>query len=274
MQLPVGSNGAELEERIIQHLAAAAAMGRAHHIARREGQRSRASGQGRPQFLVFSTHPSAPAGAVTASLAQRGGENEQAPAITVASPSAPLTVLGEQPSNQTPELSPVQDGQIPSSASGSTTLGSSQSGLSFNNRSSAGHSSPVNQDRAGPSEFQSFSESLKSRFNAVSMRYKDSISKSTRGWRERFFSRSTSMADLSTEVKREVNAGIARVSSMMERLETRQNSRATTASIPNNLEGSSVTEPNNQSIAENTRGSSPLNDSNTSTYCAASSGSH
>ncbi|XP_010248036.1 PREDICTED: E3 ubiquitin-protein ligase RHF2A-like isoform X2 [Nelumbo nucifera] len=272
--LPVGSNGAELEERIIQHLAAAAAMGRAHHIARREGQRSRASGQGRPQFLVFSTHPSAPAGAVTASLAQRGGENEQAPAITVASPSAPLTVLGEQPSNQTPELSPVQDGQIPSSASGSTTLGSSQSGLSFNNRSSAGHSSPVNQDRAGPSEFQSFSESLKSRFNAVSMRYKDSISKSTRGWRERFFSRSTSMADLSTEVKREVNAGIARVSSMMERLETRQNSRATTASIPNNLEGSSVTEPNNQSIAENTRGSSPLNDSNTSTYCAASSGSH
>lgn len=43
MQLPVGANSAELEERIIQHLAAAAAMGRAHHIGRREGQRIRSS---------------------------------------------------------------------------------------------------------------------------------------------------------------------------------------------------------------------------------------
>lgn len=43
MQLPVGANSAELEERIIQHLAAAAAMGRAHHISRREGQRIRSS---------------------------------------------------------------------------------------------------------------------------------------------------------------------------------------------------------------------------------------
>ncbi|KAJ6853575.1 E3 ubiquitin-protein ligase RHF2A-like [Iris pallida] len=41
--LPVGTNEAELEERIIQHLAAAAAMGRAHHIARREGQRGRSN---------------------------------------------------------------------------------------------------------------------------------------------------------------------------------------------------------------------------------------
>ncbi|KAI8012626.1 E3 ubiquitin-protein ligase RHF2A [Camellia lanceoleosa] len=38
--LAVGANDAELEERIIQHLAAAAAMGRAHHhIARRDGPR-------------------------------------------------------------------------------------------------------------------------------------------------------------------------------------------------------------------------------------------
>lgn len=38
-------------------------------------------------------------------------------------------------------------------------------------RSPASHSSPPNQDRAGPSDFQSFSESLKSKFNAMSMRY-------------------------------------------------------------------------------------------------------
>ncbi|KAK9122968.1 hypothetical protein Sjap_012570 [Stephania japonica] len=66
--VPVGATDVELEERIIQHLAAAAAMGRAHHIARREGQRSRSTAQGRPQFLVFSTHPSGP---VSASSARR-----------------------------------------------------------------------------------------------------------------------------------------------------------------------------------------------------------
>lgn len=38
-------------------------------------------------------------------------------------------------------------------------------------RGSAAHSSPINQDRAGPSEFQSFSDSLRSRLNAVSLKY-------------------------------------------------------------------------------------------------------
>lgn len=36
---------------------------------------------------------------------------------------------------------------------------------------SPSHSSPNSQDRAGPSELQSFSDSLKSRFNAMSSRY-------------------------------------------------------------------------------------------------------
>ena len=63
MQLPAGVDNAELEERIIQHLAAAAAaMGRARHGTRREGHRSsRPSTQGgHPQFMVFSPHPNAP----------------------------------------------------------------------------------------------------------------------------------------------------------------------------------------------------------------------
>ncbi|KAL4591880.1 hypothetical protein LXL04_004854 [Taraxacum kok-saghyz] len=57
--LPVGVNDSELEERIIQHLAAAAAMGRARHLGRREGSRTRSTPHGRPQFLVFSTSPNA-----------------------------------------------------------------------------------------------------------------------------------------------------------------------------------------------------------------------
>lgn len=60
MQLPASATEAELEERIIQHLAAAAAMGRARHIARREGHRSRTSAQARPRYLGFSAQPTVP----------------------------------------------------------------------------------------------------------------------------------------------------------------------------------------------------------------------
>lgn len=70
----------------------------------------------------------------------------------------------------------------------------------------------------------------------IFQRYKESISKSTRGWKERLFSRNNSMGDLGTEVRREVNAGIATVSRMMERLETRENSDGQSASISDSLD--------------------------------------
>ncbi|KAF8398007.1 hypothetical protein HHK36_016933 [Tetracentron sinense] len=265
--LPVGGNDAELEERIIQHLAAAAAMGRAHHIARREGQRNRSSAQGRPQFLVLSTHPNAPPASTFP--AQRG-ENEPAPAITAANPYVPLTAVGDEPSHGITQLPSAQTDQIPNSASGSSVLAANRHGISHNNRSSASQSSLPSQDGAGQSDFHSFSESLKSRFNAVSMRYKESISKSTRGWKDRLFSRNNSMADLGPEVKREVSTGIASVSRMMERLETRENSRDSGASVSNNLEDCPVTEQSNQGIAETCN--FPLKDSNASASCGSSSG--
>ncbi|CAL5349195.1 unnamed protein product [Camellia sinensis] len=54
---PVDANDAELGKRIVQHLAAGATMGRAHHhIARRDGPRSQSSVHGRPQFLVHLFH--------------------------------------------------------------------------------------------------------------------------------------------------------------------------------------------------------------------------
>lgn len=104
------------------------------------------------------------------------------------------------------------------------------------------------------------------------VRYKESISKSTRGWKERLFSRNNSMADLGSEVRREVNAGIASVSRMMERLDTRENNGAGQASVSNHLVDS-VTEQSNQNERE-TRAENPLNDSNTPAACAASSGSN
>ncbi|GJX14999.1 hypothetical protein Tco_0206757 [Tanacetum coccineum] len=41
IQLPVGVNDSRLEDKIIQHLAAAATMGRTHHVRQREGSRNR-----------------------------------------------------------------------------------------------------------------------------------------------------------------------------------------------------------------------------------------
>ncbi|XP_044481782.1 E3 ubiquitin-protein ligase RHF2A-like [Mangifera indica] len=278
--LPVGANDAELEERIIQHLAAAAAMGRARHISRREGHRNRSSAHGRPQFLVFSGHPnSTPAGPVSSSPIQRG-EGEPAPTAT---PSSPPSV-GEDPSRSNVQLLSVQGDNGLASPSGSNALSPNKQGNTANNRSSPNQSSPNSQDRAGPSEFQSFSESLKSRFNAVSMRYKESISKSTRGWKERFFSRNNTTADLGSEGRREVNTGIgiATVSRMMEHLETRDNVRTDTASVTNgtnslvtelNNPNSSGPESNNQQISGSLV-NSPVTDNKGQASCAASSGSN
>nr|KJB21693.1 hypothetical protein B456_004G011800 [Gossypium raimondii] len=165
--LPVGVNDAELEERIIQHLAAAAAMGRAHHISRREALRNRSSAQGRrPQYLVFSHSNDEPSSTgPISSLSPTQSEGEPAPPITVGSPSFPARTAGEEsPASIT--LPSVQAYQQPASASSSSILLVNDRGNSSNTRTS-----PNSQDRAGPSEFQSFSESLKSRLNAVSTRY-------------------------------------------------------------------------------------------------------
>ncbi|KAI3993802.1 hypothetical protein MKX01_002815 [Papaver californicum] len=260
--LSVGANDSELEERILRHLAAAAAMGRAHHFARRESQRT-SSIQGHSQYMVFSPNSDVgPSGPVSGSTAQRRREHERNPLVTGVSPSAPLVRNGEEPPQSGSVLPSVRTDQIPVQAR-SSNLASNGRRTSFSNTSSASRSSSINRDKAGPSDFQSFSESLKSRLNSVSMRYKESIS---RGWKERLFSRSTSIKDLGSEVTREVNAGLASVSRMMERLETRENSRSTDSSVSNNLD-TEDTDLSNQGVGEghaNTR----IGDRNTSISCA------
>ncbi|KAG5566440.1 hypothetical protein RHGRI_002123 [Rhododendron griersonianum] len=275
--LPVGGTDAELEERIIQHLAAAAAMGRTRHIARREGQRNRSSAQGRPHYLVFSTHPNGPPVASVSSSPTQSIESDSASSAAVAEPTSLITV-GEDSTQIVPPRSSQAD-QIYASASRSSVLASNHHGTSSHNqylpfltlslfifsvdyihRRSPTQSPTDSHDRAGPSEFQSISESLKSRFNAMSMRYKESITKSTRGWKEKLFSRNTNMTDIGSEVKGEGNSGISTVSGMMERLETRDNSRtntdsgssssqeANTADESTSLHDVSVPDPVNQQI--------------------------
>ncbi|KAJ4870810.1 E3 ubiquitin-protein ligase RHF2A [Raphanus sativus] len=223
--LPVGVDNAEIEERIIQHLAAA--MGRVRHGARREGHRSRSSTQGsHPQYMVYSQHPPPPP-PMPSSPSQRDESD-------IATNLPHNAIFGEdslQPNMQPPASSHPRQ-------------------VSPSNGRYLNQSSPSDQDRAGPSELQSFSESLKSRLSAVSTRYKESISKNTRNWKDRFFSRNTSMAELGSEVKREVSAGIATVSRMMERLETRENSSSSTSSRPGTASVSSNGSENQNTPAE------------------------
>lgn len=226
--LPVGGTDSELEERIIQHLAAAAAMGRTRHVARREGQRNRSSAQGRPHYLVFSTHANGPPVASVSSSPTQSIESESVSSAAAAAQPTSLITRGEDSTQIVPPPSSQAD-QIYASTSRSSGPASNHHGTSSHiQRSST--SSADSYDKAGPSEFQSFSESLKSRFNTMSMRYKESITKSTKGWKEKLFSRNTSTMDLGSEVKGEGNSGISTVSGMMERLEIRDNSRINTDS--------------------------------------------
>jgi E3 ubiquitin-protein ligase RHF len=80
------------------------------------------------------------------------------------------------------------------------------------------------------------------------------------------------MSDISSDVRREVNAGIATVSRMMERLETRDNGGDNQVSVSNHLTDRSNVERSNQNTAA-THIESPLNEGSTPAACAASSAS-
>ncbi|KAL0459977.1 UNVERIFIED_CONTAM: E3 ubiquitin-protein ligase RHF2A [Sesamum latifolium] len=265
--LPVNASESELEERIIQHLAAAAAMGRARQLARREGQRNRSSTQGRPRFLVFSTHPNgASTTSATSSVAQRDG-SDPPPAVMIAAPNSPFITFAEDSAQLNAQPSMPQADQLVTTASGSSAS-ANRHGTSTSNRRS-----PGSQDRAGPSDFQSFSETLKSRLSALSMRYKESITKSTRGWKERLFARNSSTPNTPTaEVRREANQRIATVTRMMDHLNIAEDGTTNTATVSNNFEDGSTPDPTEQPAVEMGAGPSS-NEDTTRAPCAASSAS-
>lgn len=91
----MGVNDGDLEQRIIQHLAAAAAMRRTHHRGHRT--RSSAHGHGHPHLLVFSAEPSAPDSAV-----EGGNEPATSPVGSESSPSQQIPYVQNQSSSLTP----------------------------------------------------------------------------------------------------------------------------------------------------------------------------
>jgi E3 ubiquitin-protein ligase RHF len=215
-EVPVDADDAEIEERIIHHLAAAAAIRRSHRHARREGRRSRSAAHGHPQTLFFPTAEATSGGSMSSNSRQEG-VHEHAPAVIFARPFPTVDSTEETGADTSvPGTSLANNGPVVS-----------------NNRVSKDQSSPVGQDEAGPSDVQSFSDSLKSRLQSVSTKYKDSITNSTRGWKERWFTQKNTISNLGSEVRREVNAGIAAVSRMMERLETRDGTGPSSTSATN-----------------------------------------
>ncbi|XP_057808164.1 E3 ubiquitin-protein ligase RHF2A-like isoform X2 [Salvia miltiorrhiza] len=254
--LPVTASESELEERIIQHLAAAAAMGRARHFARREGQRNRTSAQGRPQFLVFSTHPNGASAASPA--AQREGGFP--PAVMIAGPNSPFITV-EDSEQLIPRISSARADQHMGTGSASSASATAASRPSSNR--SPSQTSSGSQDRAGPSDLHSFSETLKSRFGTLSTRYKESITKTTRGWKEKLFTRNSQTPEQPTpEVRRESGQGIATVSEMMGHLEVSEDTRT------RNIEDGSSEVPTSQPAIETSTGPS-MGEHETRAPCAA-----
>ncbi|KZV28411.1 hypothetical protein F511_03214 [Dorcoceras hygrometricum] len=208
--LPMGMNDPDLEDRIIQHLAAGAAIGRTQHIGWGADYRNQSPVHARTQFV--------------------GNESQENVS------------------------SCVQSNLISASSSGSAVAPFTHTGI-CSDRSFMGRPSLQTQDRAGPSEFQSFSDSWKSRLNAISIKYKESISKNTRGWKEKLFSKGSPMPDIGSEVRREPNTGIATVTRMMEHLETRNNNRAGCAlqsNNPRNPSDSQQSNPDNRNAINRT----------------------
>lgn len=198
--LPTDISELYLEEHIFQHLAAAASMRSGHLIFRREGQSSRSPSQGLHPFFVYSA-PNAP---------------HEASVLTSLNP------VGSGSHSTAVSLGPPQT-DVFAHRVGSDVASANRQRVLSETRSFAGQSSLGSWYMEEPSDLQSLSESLRSRFNSWSMRYKESISRNTRGLKERLFAGSTSMADLGSEVRREVNSGIAGLSRMMERLDSRVN---------------------------------------------------
>ncbi|XP_058728135.1 E3 ubiquitin-protein ligase RHF1A-like [Vicia villosa] len=99
-------------------------------------------------------------------------------------------------------------------------------------------SPPQDGRKLNTSEVFSLPESIKSKLTAASARYKESISKSTRGLKEKLLARNVTVKELSKGVQREMNAGIAGVSRMIERLEL-ASKRSNSPIVPVRSEGTS-----------------------------------
>ncbi|CAL0334614.1 unnamed protein product [Lupinus luteus] len=190
------SDDSGFDEQIMQHLVAAAES-RAYFVHRRERQRS--SRVGSSEALVFNSPVYFSGIQPVLSTSPSGG-------------SSPISGVPSAVDIQPPTsvFSPVND------VATNTTL---HSDAPFRPRVFYSQTPPESARRLNTSEMFSVPESFKSKFSAASARYKESISKSTRGLKEKLLAQNASVKELSKGVQREMNAGIASVTRMIERLD-------------------------------------------------------
>ncbi|XP_057845131.2 E3 ubiquitin-protein ligase RHF2A [Cryptomeria japonica] len=238
--VPINADELDFEEHVMQHLAGMAAMSRAHQFARRGTPHNRSSAHGHPHFILPSSNPNMlPPTPVSNSPASQGGNS---PALTADSPITSLVAgEGEQLERASQSTQVESDFYSARSAIMPTVP----------HRNVAGLPSIKSQGRAGPSEMQSFSESLKCRFSAMSARYKESISKTTRGFKDRLWVCNTSMRNPGQEAQRAVTTGIGSVAHMVEHLDLEGKNRRGITIVPKDTEGSSGNGPSRQHIYEN-----------------------
>lgn len=81
-------------------------------------------------------------------------------------------------------------------------------------------------------------------FIVYDSRYKESITKTTRGWKDRLFARNSQMPDHPTvEVRRQSDPGIATVSRMMDHLEIAGDGTRNTTTVLHNSDDESTPNP-------------------------------
>ncbi|KAG5560104.1 hypothetical protein RHGRI_003407 [Rhododendron griersonianum] len=198
------SDEPEFEERIMRDFAAAAH--RARHIGRRGRHRSFAVATS--QVLSDVQHMPTTSSSEPRSSNYEFSEGDSPTFSTL------TTIHAQTPSSVVPNI--VHTG--PSSASNRHAF------------IKLSQLPPESPQRPSSSEFLAFSESIKSKFSAASARYKESFSKFTRVVKEKQLAHNITVKDLGREVQREMNASIAGVARMIERLDL--NSKHTGVSVP------------------------------------------
>ncbi|XP_021290542.1 E3 ubiquitin-protein ligase RHF1A [Herrania umbratica] len=191
------SDDSDFDERILQHLAAAAS--RARYVRRRERQRS--SGLD-PARVLFFTSP------------------EHMPHTQQTNPTSPDECqnlrYGLSQCDSLASVIPNIDPPLPVNPSVDVV---SSSAVSGDKAIDTRQPQVDTLHRPSSSETFSFTESIKSKWSIASARYKESISKGTRGLKEKLLARNSSVKELSKGVQREMSAGIAGVAKMIERLD-------------------------------------------------------
>ncbi|KAB5544974.1 hypothetical protein DKX38_013086 [Salix brachista] len=196
------SDDSDFDEHVLQHLSASAAS-RARYVCKRE--RDRSTGLGPSQVLVFTSPEHVSTVQQTYTSPEEGQILCYGSSVSNSSaPATPSVNIQNLPSVALPVVNQV-----------STTAVNSPSKPRILFRQPP----TVPPQGQGSSDVCSLSDSIKSKWFAASARYKESLSKGTRGMKEKLLARNNSVKELSKEVQREMSAGIAGVARMIERLD-------------------------------------------------------